>query len=100
LTKAAIRRAALLVTTDSGPRIFGVAFGVPTVTLFGPTSVEFTLTGSPHEICVSLGLECQPCMERTCPLSHHRCMRDLTVERVLAAVDAFSYPRTPAVIAA
>jgi hypothetical protein len=25
-------------------------------------------------------------MERVCPLVHHRCMRDLTVDRVYAAV--------------
>lgn len=87
LTKAVIRRASLLVTTDSGPRFFGVAFGVPTVTLFGPTSTEFTRTFSAWETSVSLSLDCQPCMKRVCPLGHHRCMRDLTVERVLAAVD-------------
>jgi heptosyltransferase-2 len=87
LTKAVIRRAELLVTTDSGPRFFGVAFGVPTVTLFGPTSTAFTRTFSPHETSVSLGLDCQPCMKRSCPLGHHRCMRDLSVERALAAVN-------------
>ena len=85
LTKAAIRRARLLVTTDSGPRFFGVAFGVPTITLFGPTSTQFTRTYSEHETSLSLGLDCQPCMERTCPLQHHRCMRDLSVDRVYAA---------------
>jgi heptosyltransferase-2 len=91
LTKAIIRRASLLVTTDSGPRFFGVAFGVPTVTLFGPTSTEFTRTFSRYETSVSLGLECQPCMKRVCPLGHHKCMRDLSVERVMAAIDgAFS----------
>jgi len=88
LTKAVIRRAQVLVTTDSGPRFFGVAFGVPTVALFGPTSVELTRTGAANDVSLSLGLECQPCMERICPLAHHRCMRDLSVERVLAAVDA------------
>jgi heptosyltransferase-2 len=88
LTKAAIRRAALLVSTDSGPRFFGVAFGVPTVTLFGPTSTEFTRTYAAHEVSVSLALDCQPCMERQCPLVHHRCMRELSVERVYAAVEA------------
>jgi heptosyltransferase-2 len=88
LTKAAIRRAGLLVSTDSGPRFFGVAFGVPTVTLFGPTSTEFTRTYAAHEVSVSLGLDCQPCMERQCPLVHHRCMRELSVERVYAAVEA------------
>jgi heptosyltransferase-2 len=88
LTKAVIRRAALLVTTDSGPRYFGVAFGVPTVTLFGPTDPRLVPTYSRDETVVSLGLECQPCMERSCPLAHHRCMRDLTVDRVYAAAEA------------
>jgi heptosyltransferase-2 len=86
LTKAVIRRASLLVTTDSGPRFFGVAFGVPTVTLFGPTSTEFTKTFSRHETSVSLELDCQPCMKRECPLGHHACMKDLAVERVLGAI--------------
>jgi heptosyltransferase-2 len=88
LTKAAIRRAGLLVSTDSGPRFFGVALGVPTVTLFGPTSTELTRTYAAHEVSVSLGLDCQPCMERQCPLVHHRCMRELSVDRVFTAVDA------------
>ncbi len=87
LTKAVIRRSSLLVTTDSGPRFFGVAFAVPTVTLFGPTSTAMTQTYAAHETSVSLGLECQPCMKRVCPLSHHACMRELSVERVLGAID-------------
>jgi heptosyltransferase-2 len=88
LTKAVIRRAALLVTTDSGPRFFGVASRVPTVTLFGPTSPLMTQTFSPNEASVSLELDCQPCLKRSCPLLHHRCMRDLAVERVELAIDA------------
>jgi heptosyltransferase-2 len=100
LTKAVIRRAALLVTTDSGPRFFGVAFGVPTITLFGPTSTEHTRTFSRYETCISLGLDCQPCMQRACPLGHHRCMRDLSVERVLAAVNhALALPLRPVAVA-
>jgi heptosyltransferase-2 len=87
LTKSVIRRATLLVSTDSGPRFFGVAFGVPTVTLFGPTSVAMTQTYAAHETSVSLGLDCQPCMARSCLLKHHRCMRDLSVERVMSAID-------------
>lgn len=86
LTKACIRRSSLLVTTDSGPRFFGVAFGVPTVGLFGPTSVVWTRTYDDCETTLSLDLECQPCMKRSCPLSHHRCMQDLSVEQVAAAV--------------
>jgi heptosyltransferase-2 len=88
LTKACLRRSRLLVTTDSGPRFFGVAFGRPVVTLFGPTDPLLTVTHYDAESCVSLSLECQPCMERTCPLVHHRCMRDLSVDTVYRVVAA------------
>ena len=86
LTKAAIRRARLLITTDSGPRFFGIAFGKPVVTLFGPTDPVATDTHYEGETCLSLSLDCQPCMERKCPLKHHRCMRDLSVDWVYSAV--------------
>ena len=47
LTKACIRRAALLITTDSGPRHFAAAFQTPVITLFGPTHVAWTRTHHP-----------------------------------------------------
>jgi heptosyltransferase II len=86
LTKACLRRSRLLVTTDSGPRFFGIAFGRPVVTLFGPTDPIRTKTHYDAETCVSLSLDCQPCMARTCPLVHHRCMRDLSVDMVYRVV--------------
>lgn len=85
LTKACIRRSRLLITTDSGPRYFGIAFGRPVVTLFGPTDADATRTHYGRETCLSLDLDCQPCWQRTCPLKHHRCMRDLTVDTVYDA---------------
>jgi heptosyltransferase-2 len=87
LTKACIRRSRLLVTTDSGPRYIGVAFNRPVVTLFGPTDPRLTELPYEREVSLSMALDCQPCMARTCPLKHHRCMRELSVDRVYAAVD-------------
>jgi heptosyltransferase-2 len=86
LTKACLRRSRILVTTDSGPRFFAIAFARPVVTLFGPTDPRRTETHYADETCVSLALDCQPCMERTCPLVHHRCMRELSVDTVYKAV--------------
>lgn len=86
LTKACLRRSRLLVTTDSGPRFFAIAFGRQVITLFGPTDPLRTVTHYDAETCVSLSLDCQPCMKRTCPLVHHRCMRDLSVDRVYDVV--------------
>jgi heptosyltransferase-2 len=88
LSKACVQRSAMLVTTDSGPRFFGIAFGKPVVTLFGPTHQRWSATHDPQEICLQHKVPCGPCAKRTCPLGHHQCMRDLSVDRVFAAVEA------------
>ncbi len=87
LTKACIRRCDLLVTTDSGPRHFGVAFDRPTLTLFGPTHVEWTETYHAKSVHLQKKLDCGPCQRRVCPLGHHRCMTELTPAEVLNAAE-------------
>ena len=82
LTKAVVRRLALLVTTDSGPRHFAAAFGRPVVTLFGPTHIDWTETYYPDAVHLQEKMPCGPCQQRTCPLGHHRCMTELTPDRV------------------
>ena len=86
LTKAAIRHASLLITTDSGPRHFAAAFDVPTITLFGSTHIAWSETFHPQAVHMQLPIACGPCQQRTCPLKHHRCMRDLSVEHVFAEI--------------
>lgn len=88
LSKACVRRAELMVTTDSGPRHFAAAFDVPVVTLFGPTHIAWSENYYPRAVHVQKSVPCGPCQRRVCPLGHHRCMRELTVdevERVVAA---------------
>jgi heptosyltransferase-2 len=87
LTKACIRRAALLITTDSGPRHFAAAFDRPVVTLFGPTHIAWTETFHPKAVHLQKKVDCGPCQRRVCPLDH-RCMRLLAPEDVYqTAVD-------------
>ena len=86
LTKAAIRRSRLLVTTDSGPRHFAAAFDVPCLTLFGPTHIAWSETFHPQAVHLQLKVDCGPCQQRACPLGHHRCMRDLSVEHVFGEI--------------
>jgi heptosyltransferase-2 len=88
LTKACIRRSNLLVTTDSGPRHFATGFDVPTLTLFGPTRIEWTLTYHPKALHVHHPVPCGPCQKPRCPEHHHRCLRDLGPESVLQAAIA------------
>lgn len=86
LTKACLKRARLVVTTDSGPRHLASALGTPTITLFGPIDPAWSENYEPGAIHLRLPLECAPCGKKVCPLMHHRCMQDLTAEVVFSAV--------------
>ncbi len=85
LTKACVRRSALLVTTDSGPRHFATAFDVPALTLFGPTHIAWTLTYHPKALHLHHPVPCGPCQRPTCPERHHRCLRDMSPDAVYSA---------------
>jgi heptosyltransferase-2 len=89
---ALIARSRLLVTNDSAPLHFAQAVGTPTVALFGPTLAAFGFGPlNPGDRVVEMtGLDCRPCSAHgpaVCPLGHHRCLRDLPVERVIAAIE-------------
>jgi heptosyltransferase-2 len=86
LTKACVRRLDAFVTTDSGPRHFASAFGVPVVSLFGPTFIEWTETYYARGINLQKKVPCGPCQLRVCPLDH-RCMTELSPAEVLAATE-------------
>jgi heptosyltransferase-2 len=85
LSKACVRRSALLVTTDSGPRHFAPAFDVPVLTLFGPTHIAWTRTYHPLSIHILHPVDCGPCQRPVCPEGHHRCMKDLDPDSVFRA---------------
>ena len=91
LSKACIRRSRLMVSSDSGPRHFAAAFGVPLVTLFGPTHTAWGDTNYAQMISLQQEVPCGPCMQKTCPFGHHQCMKELTVERVYSAVNHLLY---------
>ena len=84
LTKACVRRADLLITTDSGPRHFAAAFGLPVLTLFGPTHKDWTETYFAKAVHLQKKVECGPCQLRVCPLDH-RCMNGLSPSEVYSA---------------
>ncbi len=96
LTKACVRRADLLVTTDSGPRHFAAAFDRPVVTLFGPTHIEWTETYHLRAVHLQRAVPCGPCQLRVCPLDH-RCMTELTPAEVYAASTRLLDARLPLV---
>src|SRR5207249_2930648 len=84
---AVIKRCDLFLTNDTGPMHIAAAFGVPVVTLFGPTDSQTTSPfGSGHTV-VRHPVECSPCLLRECPIDH-RCMTGITVEQVVRAAES------------
>jgi heptosyltransferase II len=83
--KACIRRCRLMVSTDSGPRHVAASLGLPVVTMFGPMLPVWSENPTQRAVNLVLDLDCIGCHKRVCPLKHHRCMRELTVEKVYAA---------------
>jgi lipopolysaccharide heptosyltransferase II len=84
---ALYRQSEILITTDTGPMHLAAAVGTPVVALFGPTAPWRTGPfGTGHQVVRSAALSCSPCFKRTCDLHRCRCMTDITVEHVLAAV--------------
>ncbi|MEM8781545.1 MAG: lipopolysaccharide heptosyltransferase II [Planctomycetota bacterium] len=73
--KAIARRAAVLVTNDTGPRHLAAAVGTPVVTLFGPTTPAWTEIDFPLERIVTATPDASPG-----PVA------DIPVEPVFAAV--------------
>ncbi len=88
-----IGRCRAIVTNDSAPLHLASAMNTPTVVIFGPTVPAFGFgpLAETSTIAEYVTLECRPCHPHgpmVCPLGHWRCMRDLSLESVLARVIA------------
>jgi heptosyltransferase-2 len=88
-----IRRCRVILTNDSAPLHLAAAVGIPVVAVFGPTVPAFGFgpCGEGHTI-VEKELYCRPCSVhggRRCREQHFRCMKDISVEEVLRALERY-----------
>ena len=83
--KPLIQRCDLLITNDTGPRHYAVAFDVPHIVLMGPTNAIYTASNLQQSTVLQRDLPCVPCHKKTCPLGHHACMREITPRMVFEA---------------
>jgi heptosyltransferase-2 len=90
--------AAVAVSNDSGLLHVAAALGTPAVGIFGATSPWHWAPLNPLAATIETKskVECRPCHKPVCRLVHHRCMRDIPPEQVLAAVRHAFTPLVPA----
>lgn len=98
--KALVKRSRLMVTNDTGPRHFAAAFGVPLVSLFGPTDPRWTTIptrpGAPEFV-----LSADPTLPESEVADDHpeRCRIDrISEEKVREAVDRALDARAPGAV--
>lgn len=83
-------RCKAVVSNDSGLMHVAAAAGVPVVALYGSSTPDFTppLTECKH--IHYLRLSCSPCFERTCPLFHYNCLRQIAPAAVRDSLKALA----------
>ena len=94
----ALAAAAVAVSNDLGLLHVAAALGTPAIGIFGPTSPWHWAPLNPLAATIETKskVECRPCHKPVCRLVHHRCMRDIAPEQVLAAVRQAFPPLVPA----
>jgi len=88
-----IRRSRAILTNDSAPLHLAVAVGTPVVAVFGPTVPAFGFApyGEGHTV-IQKELACRPCGVhggKKCPRGHFRCMRGISPEEVIRALEGY-----------
>ena len=81
------RRAKLVVAADTGTLHLACAISAPVVGLFGPTDPVRNGPFAAADVTVRRVPPCAPCHRRVCP-THQGVMGGISVEEVLAAIDA------------
>ncbi|HEY8965156.1 MAG TPA: glycosyltransferase family 9 protein, partial [Candidatus Methylacidiphilales bacterium] len=84
---AAVARARLVLTNDSGAMHLAAALGTPAVALFGSTEPRLTGPVSDSVRVLRAHVPCSPCFLRECPLDF-ACMTRIEVPSVLDACEA------------
>ncbi len=89
-TAALLKRVNVLAAGDTGVLHLATAVGTPVVGLYGPTVEQFGFFPYHARAAVlQRELSCRPCTAHggpTCPLGHHRCLREILPEAVAAAM--------------
>jgi heptosyltransferase II len=76
----------IFITGDSGPMHIAASLKVPTISIFGPTNPDETSQWNNKNIIIKKNLGCQPCMKKSCPLKHHKCMKLIEAQDIIDSI--------------
>ena len=76
-----------MIANDSGLMHIASALNKPIVAIYGSTHPDWAPPQSDHHAIMYLGLECQPCVQKVCPLGHHHCMTKILPTTVFEHIE-------------
>jgi len=74
------------LSNDSGLMHVAASLGIKQVAIFGSSDPKKTPPLSRHAKLIYLGLSCSPCFERTCPLQHTNCLKNIKPEEIIRKI--------------
>jgi len=76
-----------VVSNDSGLMHVAAALNRPLAAIYGSSDPNFTPPLNDNARIISPDIDCSPCFKRECPKEHLKCLRDLPVSQVQAALE-------------
>lgn len=81
----------MIVCNDSSPSHLAALIGIPVISIFGPTTLDlgFRPWSDQSYVVENLQVDCRPCGlhgHHKCPLGHHKCMIDISVDQVFTVI--------------
>jgi heptosyltransferase-2 len=74
------------LSNDSGLMHVAASLGIKQIAIFGSSDPKKTPPLSRHAKLIYLGLSCSPCFERTCPLQHTNCLKNIKPEEIIRKI--------------
>ena len=74
------------LSNDSGLMHVAASLGIKQIAIFGSSDPKKTPPLSRHAKSIYLGLSCSPCFERTCPLQHTNCLKNIKPEEIIKKI--------------
>lgn len=77
-----------IISNDSGLMHVAAALDKKLIAIYGSSDPSHTPPMHPDAVIKYLGLSCSPCFERTCPLGHLNCLRQIKPVNIIQAIQS------------